>query len=100
MIRYGQKVFNNNAGGKQLIIEFVPDCDIANAIEKNISPYALSLDKERDKSNLLKNSKEKVEEVVVEEPIKTLDNLFKKTSTKPHIYYLPLSEDEVNSFRI
>ncbi len=25
-----------------------------------------------------------------------IDQLFKKTKTKPHIYYLPLSEDEVN----
>lgn len=31
----------------------------------------------------------------IEEPVKTLDNLFKKTETKPHIYYLPLSEEEV-----
>lgn len=30
-----------------------------------------------------------------EEPVKTLDNLFKKTTTLPHIYYLPLTEEEV-----
>ncbi len=34
-------------------------------------------------------------EFVNEEPIKTLDSLFKKTETKPHIYYLPLTEEEV-----
>jgi hypothetical protein len=34
---------------------------------------------------------------VIEEPIKTLDSLFKKTLTKPHLYYLPLSEEEVNN---
>ena len=31
----------------------------------------------------------------IDEPIKTLDSLFKKTVTKPYIYYLPLSDDEV-----
>jgi hypothetical protein len=30
-----------------------------------------------------------------EENKKPLDNIFKKTKTKPHIYYLPLSEEEV-----
>lgn len=30
-----------------------------------------------------------------EEPVKTLDNLFKKTNTLPHIYYLPLTEEQV-----
>ena len=30
------------------------------------------------------------------ERLKSIDQLFKKTKTKPHIYYLPLSEDEVN----
>lgn len=34
----------------------------------------------------------------IEEPIKTLDSLFKKTLTKPHIYYLPLTEEEVKIF--
>lgn len=29
------------------------------------------------------------------EIVKTLDILFKKTNTKPNIYYLPLSEEEV-----
>jgi len=29
------------------------------------------------------------------ETVKTLDTLFKKTNTKPNIYYLPLSEEEV-----
>lgn len=31
----------------------------------------------------------------VEQPVVTLDDLFKKTRTNPRIYYLPLSEDEV-----
>ncbi len=81
-----------------MIIEYVPDADIAYAVEKNVSPYALSLDKERDKANLLKNMKENKEEIP-EEPIKTLDSLFKKTRATPHIYYLPLSEEEVGFFK-
>ena len=36
---------------------------------------------------------------VEEEPEKTLDSLFKKTFTKPHIYYLPLTEEEVEEKR-
>lgn len=31
----------------------------------------------------------------VEQPVHTLDDLFKKTRTSPRIYYLPLSEEEV-----
>lgn len=30
-----------------------------------------------------------------QQPIKTLDDLFRKTETKPHIYYLPLTEEQV-----
>jgi len=37
---------------------------------------------------LEENSNEKV-------PEKTLDTLFRKTNTKPNIYYLPLTEEEV-----
>lgn len=29
------------------------------------------------------------------ESVKTLDTLFRKTSTKPNVYYLPLTEEEV-----
>ncbi len=28
-------------------------------------------------------------------PVKTLDDLFRKTETKPPLYYLPLSDEEV-----
>lgn len=38
----------------------------------------------------LNNSSEK-------ETVKTLDTLFKKTNSRPNIYYLPLSEEEVNN---
>merc|ERR1711915_576143 len=31
----------------------------------------------------------------VEQPVVTLDDLFKKTRTSPRIYYLPLSEEQV-----
>ena len=34
------------------------------------------------------------------ETVKTLDTLFRKTNTKPNIYYLPLNEEEVNFFKI
>ncbi len=64
-------------------------------MENNNSPYAISLEKERQKNNLSKSLRDNKTDENKEEPIKTLDNLFKKTFTKPHIYYLPLSEEEV-----
>ncbi len=68
-------------------------------IEKNKSPY----DKEKPSSpvreeinlNLIKAKSIKESSPISEEPVKTLDSLFRKTSTKPHIYYLPLTEQEV-----
>jgi hypothetical protein len=35
-----------------------------------------------------------------EDTVKTLDSLFKKTETKPHLYYLPLSEEEVQDKKL
>jgi len=69
------------ADGKKLIVQYALESDISIAIERNFSPYA-----EKEKFS---------NEIIPEEPIKTLDNLFKKTLTKPHIYYLPLSDEEV-----
>ncbi len=68
-------------------------------IEKNKSPY----DKEKKEDKIMSPGKEEIANPknnvnlinTAEEPIKTLDSLFKKTTTKPHIYYLPLSEEEV-----
>lgn len=31
----------------------------------------------------------------MEEPLKTLDQLFRKTKAKPHLYYLPLNDVQV-----
>lgn len=35
----------------------------------------------------------------VEAPVNILDELFRKTDTSPHLYWLPLSEAEVIIFR-
>lgn len=35
----------------------------------------------------------------VEEPL-SLDDLFKKTATKPHIYWLPLTEEQVKAKKV
>lgn len=92
--------------GKKLIVDFVPEEDIDYAISKKQSPYE---EKEKEKSgpaNLslpnIQPLKPKNQDVNNQdnnkpsnEPVKTLDNLFKKTQTKPHIYYLPLTEEEV-----
>ena len=41
-----------------------------------------------------KNREQKKEEEV---PVKTLDDLFLKTITKPHVYYLPLTDAQVEA---
>lgn len=90
----------------------MPESEIQQAMEKNQSPYI-----EKDKLLLLKTqikpnepittntntdtntSKTNINNIIEEEPVKTLDNLFKKTKTKPHVYYLPLTEEEVQEKR-
>ena len=69
-------------------------------MDNNNSPYAISLERERQKNNLSKSLRDNRTDENKEEPIKTLDILFKKTSTKPHIYYLPLSEEEVIIYKL
>jgi apoptotic chromatin condensation inducer in the nucleus len=100
--------------GKKLIIDFVPESEIHQAMEKNQSPFNASSDKDKDKLATLKTQIKpndplpanlNVTNKVVntqneEEPVKTLDSLFKKTETKPHLYYLPLSEEEVQEKRL
>jgi hypothetical protein len=87
-----------------LVLEYVADADIAYAIENNTSQYAQAADKTgkvlfnttANKAAFAEKNGEQPEE-----PIKTLDNLFKKTETKPHLYYLPLTDEEVsNTFLI
>lgn len=36
-------------------------------------------------------------DLVAVDPVKTLDDIFRKTNAKPHIYYLPLTEEEVKA---
>lgn len=40
------------------------------------------------------SSPQKKAQLEVEEPPKTLDDLFKKTNATPHIYWLPLTEEQ------
>jgi hypothetical protein len=91
--------------GKKLIVDFVPESEILRAIEKNRT-NSNSLN-EKDRLAMLKaqikpndnfpptNNLKSTDIQTQEEPVKTLDSLFRKTETKPHIYYLPLSEQEV-----
>lgn len=89
--------------GKKLILEFVPQSDVTYAIEHNKSLYESALEKQ----NIQKLVKEpKISEngngkkaIVSDEPSNALDNLFRKTKTKPTIYFLPLSEEEVEQKR-
>ncbi len=85
--------------GKKLIIDYVPETEIQQAMEKNQSPLIVDKDKLatlktqiKPNDNINPNTIKKAAE---EEPVKTLDSLFRKTETKPHIYYLPLSEVEI-----
>jgi apoptotic chromatin condensation inducer in the nucleus len=90
------------------VIDYVPESEIQQAMEKNKSPYFPS--NEKDKLATLKTQLKPNENVTntntatnyqtEEEPVKTLDSLFKKTQTKPHIYYLPLSEEEIQEKRL
>jgi len=52
------------------------------------------LDRDRQRERERQESKSQKEAVTVEAS-KTLDALFRKTNTKPALYYLPLSEEEV-----
>jgi hypothetical protein len=57
--------------------------------EENSSGKELD-DVSKNKSNLING-----QQVNKSENIKSLEELFKKTVTKPHIYYLPLTDIEV-----
>ena len=97
------------------------------AIEKKVSPYSAQQEKGNNGNIANSSNTAKVKAVegglerkntennvpskgridfysehsnIVEEPIKTLDSLFKKTLTKPHIYYLPLTDEEVSFFSL
>jgi apoptotic chromatin condensation inducer in the nucleus len=110
--------------GKILVVDFVNESEITCAIEKNQSPYASMLEKEKEKAalrgqlkpndtntasntniqtnlNLTPNTSNITLQKgnISEESAKTLDNLFRKTETKPHIYFLPLTEEEVQEKR-
>jgi hypothetical protein len=93
------------------MIDYVPEAEIQLAMQKNQSPLI-----EKDKLATLKTQIKPNENITTtnieintnktngntqdeEEPVKTLDSLFKKTQTKPHIYFLPLSEEEVQERR-
>jgi len=96
--------------GKKLIVDFVTESEILRAMEKNHTNSNSSTDKDRlamlkaqikpnenfPNTNNLKSTDIQTQE----EPVKTLDTLFRKTETKPHIYYLPLSEQEVQEKRL
>jgi hypothetical protein len=93
--------------GKNLKVNFVSQSELDETLEKNKS----NLDKEKsniqneglrpdDQTNILNaDTKGSSCSQVEEEPVKTLDSLFKKTMTKPHIYFLPLTEEEVEEKR-
>ena len=96
--------------GKKLIVEFVPESEILQAMEKNQSSSTSINEKDKlaflkaqikPNENLLNTNPVKaINNESEEEPVKTLDSLFRKTETKPHIYYLPLSEVEVQEKRL
>lgn len=48
-----------------------------------------------DLQNCNPNSNSSHQKDIKDDEPKTLESFFKKTSTKPHIYYLPLTEEEV-----
>jgi hypothetical protein len=57
----------------------------------------------RDSNSKIKTSKSNDNNetsVNAKENMPTLDDLFKKTKTKPHIYFLPLSDQEVQQKRL
>jgi hypothetical protein len=80
--------------GKKLKLNYVSQSELDETLEKNKSNL------EKDKLNLQNegirndeqiisiNSENKVTQSThnEEEPVKTLDSLFKKTTSKPHIY--------------
>jgi hypothetical protein len=91
--------------GNNLSVQFVLKSELDKTMELNKSPYekeSQSPKKEEININLIKakfsarEAKEnKNTDKIHGEQFKTLEILFKKTTTKPHIYYLPLTEQEV-----
>jgi hypothetical protein len=88
--------------GNNLSVQFVLNSELDKIMEVNKSPYEKEFQppkKEEINMNLIKAkfSEEAVKENKnsLVEQVKTLESLFKKTITKPHIYYLPLTEQEV-----
>ena len=84
--------------GRNLKVVYVDSKEVDETIEKNKSQF------EKEKIGILKpnenNSATSLNTTNIvlsplDEPVKTLDSLFKKTQTKPHLYYLPLTEEEV-----
>jgi len=111
-------------GGKRLIAEFVNESEVDKAINTNKSPLDPSAQAGTQNGSTNPTSpaakteqhvpaqtheieaneksfsgqKQKHEDNSAsrrEEPLKTLDQLFRKTVTKPQLYYLPLSKEEV-----
>jgi hypothetical protein len=88
--------------GNNLSVQFVLNSELDKTMEVNKSPYEKEFQKPKKEEiniNLIKakfSNKEAKENKNSEgEQGKTLESLFKKTTTKPHIYYLPLTEQEV-----
>jgi len=63
-------------------------------VEKDLYKQQQTSDKKVIKDEKFNKNEENNTNTNIEQP-KTLEDLFKKTVTKPHLYYLPLSDEQV-----
>jgi len=91
-------------GGKKLDTETLTESDLEKIIEGNSDSFLNQKDqssKPRSETHNGTEEGEEVDEDDEEEKVpetmnaEKLDSLFKKTKAKPHLYYLPLTEDQV-----